>query len=105
MARLIAEYEYAAGWLEAMAETESVEDHVDEFFVELVLMGLARELRLVILALTAANAQQASPGPERIAELYARLTWIFNARVSTFERKRFASCATTASAWFISSHL
>ncbi|BAS16423.1 conserved hypothetical protein [Arthrobacter sp. Hiyo8] len=94
--RLIAEYQYAAEWLEAMAETESVEDHVDEFFVDLVLMGLARELRLVILALTAANAQRTSPGPERIAELYARLTWIFNARVSTFERKRFASLSHEA---------
>ncbi|WP_081736676.1 glycosyltransferase family 2 protein [Arthrobacter sp. MA-N2] len=94
--RLIAEYEYAAGWLEAMAETERVEDHVDEFFVDLVLMGLARELRLVILALTAAHAQQTSPSPERIAQLYARLTWIFNARVSTFERKRFASLSHEA---------
>ena len=31
-----------------------VEDHVDEFFVDLVLMGLARELRLVLLGLNAA---------------------------------------------------
>ncbi|MFH5878501.1 glycosyltransferase family 2 protein [Arthrobacter sp. NA-172] len=94
--QLIAEYEYAAGWLEAMAETESVEDHVDEFFVDLVLMGLARELRLVMLALTAAKAQLTSPGAERISELYARLTWTFNARVSTFERKRFASLSHEA---------
>ncbi|MBT8159194.1 MULTISPECIES: glycosyltransferase family 2 protein [Arthrobacter] len=94
--RLIDEYEYAAAWLEGMAETESVEDHVDEFFVDLVLMGLARELRLVILALTAAKAQRTSPGGQRISELYARLTWIFNVKVTTFERKRFASLSHEA---------
>ena len=50
----IAEYEAAADWLETMAAAEQVEDHVDEFFVDLVLMGLARELRLVLLGLNAA---------------------------------------------------
>ncbi len=93
---LIEEYEYAAGWLEGMAEAEQVEDHVDEFFVDLVLMGLARELRLVLTALYAANAQGAAPEPDRIRELYARLTWIFNARVSTFERKKYVSLSHEA---------
>ena len=37
-----------------MAAAETVEDHVDEFFVDLVLMGLARELRLVLVGLNAA---------------------------------------------------
>ena len=93
---LIEEYEYAAGWLEGMAEAERVEDHVDEFFVDLVLMGLARELRLVLTALYAAKAQGAEPEPARMRELYARLTWIFNARVSTFERKKYASLSHEA---------
>ncbi|MET3812376.1 glycosyltransferase family 2 protein [Arthrobacter sp. UYEF3] len=93
---LIEEYEYAAGWLEAMAEAERVEDHVDEFFVDLVLMGLARELRLVLTALYAAKAQGAEPEQPRMRELYARLTWIFNARVSTFERKKYASLSHEA---------
>ena len=53
VALLIAEYEAAAEWLESMAAAETVEDHVDEFFVDLVLMGLARELRLVLLGLNA----------------------------------------------------
>jgi cellulose synthase/poly-beta-1,6-N-acetylglucosamine synthase-like glycosyltransferase len=93
---LIAEYEYAADWIEAMAETERVDDHVDEFFVDLVLMGLARELRLVLTALHAAQAQGTEPEVPRMRELYARLTWIFNARVSTFERKKYASLSHEA---------
>lgn len=93
---LVAEYEFAAGWLEAMAEAESVDDHVDEFFVDLVLMGLARELRLVLTALYAAQAQHAAPNVPRMRELYARLTWIFNVRVTTFERKKYASLSHEA---------
>ncbi|MFJ6535627.1 glycosyltransferase family 2 protein [Paenarthrobacter sp. NPDC091711] len=93
---LIAEYEAAVEWLEAMAEAETVEDHVDEFFVDLVIMGLARELRLVLLALNAAKAQNTAPDPERMEQLYLRLTWIFNVRTETFERKRYASLSHEA---------
>ena len=56
-----------------MAADETVEDHVDEFFVDLVLMGLARELRLVLVGLGAALAQQSLPPRSRIEELYLRL--------------------------------
>ncbi len=83
-------------WLEAMAEAETVEDHVDEFFVDLVIMGLARELRLVLLALNAAEAQNTAPNPERMEQLYLRLTWIFNVQTETFERKRYASLSHEA---------
>ncbi|MCD4852934.1 glycosyltransferase family 2 protein [Arthrobacter sp. AK01] len=93
---LIGEYEAAVEWLETMAEAESVEDHVDEFFVDLVIMGLARELRLVLLALKAATAQNAAPSPERMEQLYLRLTWIFNVRTETFERKKYASLSHEA---------
>ncbi|GAB3532183.1 glycosyltransferase family 2 protein [Arthrobacter tecti] len=94
--RLIAEYEAAAAWLETMAENEAVADHVDEFFVDLVLMGLARELRLSILALKAALAQGSSPDPDRMIELYVRLQRIFAVRVDTFERKLYASLSHEA---------
>ncbi|MGO4250557.1 glycosyltransferase family 2 protein [Paenarthrobacter sp. RAF54_2] len=93
---LIGEYEAAVEWLEAMAEAELVNDHVDEFFVDLVIMGLARELRLVLLALTAARAQKTAPAPERMEQLYLRLTWIFNVHTVTFERKRYASLSHEA---------
>ncbi|RNL54405.1 glycosyltransferase family 2 protein [Arthrobacter oryzae] len=96
LSTLIAEYEAAARWLETMAAGEQVDDHVDEFFVDLVLMGLARELRLVLLGLDAAAAQHASPPLDRMEELYLRLTWIFNASTETFERKKYASLSHEA---------
>ncbi len=93
---LITEYEAAAAWLETMAENEQVADHVDEFFVDLVLMGLARELRLVLLGLNAAAAQRADVPTARIDELYLRLTWIFKVSTETFERKKYASLSHEA---------
>jgi cellulose synthase (UDP-forming) len=93
---VIAEYEAAAVWLESMAEAEAVEDHVDEFFVDLVVMGLARELRLTLLALDAARAQGVSPDAEGLGQLYQRLTWIFNVKTETFERKKFANLSHEA---------
>lgn len=96
LASLIGEYEAAADWLEAMAADEPVDDHVDEFFVDLVLMGLARELRLVLVGLNAALAQKTSPPWSRREELYLRLTWIFNVSTETFERKKYASLSHEA---------
>ncbi|MFJ4209633.1 glycosyltransferase family 2 protein [Paenarthrobacter sp. NPDC089675] len=93
---LITEYHAAVDWLEAMAEAETVADHVDEFFVDLVIMGLARELRLVLLALDAAKAQGSAPSPARMEELYLRLTWIFNVRMDTFERKAYGNLSHEA---------
>lgn len=93
---LMAEYTFAATWLEDMAEAESVDDHVDEFFVDLVLMGLARELRLVLLALAAAAAQGNAPDASRVEQLYLRLTWIFNVKTAYFERKSYASLSHEA---------
>lgn len=93
---VIAAYEDAAAWLEDMADAERVEDHVDEFFVDLVIMGLARELRLTIYALNAAHAQSQAPEPARVRELYVRLVRIFNTRLETFERKAYASLSHEA---------
>ena len=93
---LIAAYESAAVWLEDMADAEQVDDHVDEFFVDLVIMGLARELRLTMYALDAALAQEQCPEPDRIRELYVRLVRIFSTRLETFERKAYASLSHEA---------
>ena len=89
-------YREAALWIEAMSEAEPINDHVDEFFVDSVLMGLARELRLTLLALTAAQAQNADLEPERLTELHLRLVRIFAARLSNFERKRYANLSQEA---------
>ncbi|MBP2388596.1 cellulose synthase/poly-beta-1,6-N-acetylglucosamine synthase-like glycosyltransferase [Paeniglutamicibacter kerguelensis] len=89
-------YREAALWIEAMSEAEPINDHVDEFFVDSVLMGLARELRLTLIALSAAQAQNAELEPERLTELHVRLVRIFTTRLSNFERKRYANLSQEA---------
>lgn len=59
-------------------------------------MGLARELRLTVLALDAARAQLTAPDHSRVEELYLRLTWIFNVKTEFFERKAYASLSHEA---------
>ncbi len=94
--RLADDYEHAASWLEDMAETEPMTDHVDEFFIDQVLMGLASELRLSLLALRAAIDQGEHPERERMLELHLRLERIFTVRASVFQRKRYASLSHEA---------
>ncbi|GAB2455910.1 cellulose synthase/poly-beta-1,6-N-acetylglucosamine synthase-like glycosyltransferase [Conyzicola lurida] len=89
--QLAYQYFWAADWLETMAENETIDDHVDEFFADQVLRGLSNELALVGTALTAAADQGETPTHERLAELYRRLDWTFAADLTTFERKKYAS--------------
>ncbi len=91
LATTAAAYEAAAAWLEGMASAEKVEDHVDEFFVDSVIMGLARELRLTLLALNAAAAQNTSPSSDRLEEFHLRLERIFSVQMHSFERKKYAN--------------
>lgn len=88
---LAGEYEWAAKWLNDLANEEEIDDHVDHFFAEQVLRSLANELHLVGKALNASSSEQAKLPVARVSQLYERLTWIFNAELSTFERKKFAS--------------
>ena len=90
------EYRSAAEWLEEFAKGEPVEDHVDEFFVDQVIMGLARELRLTLLALDASIEQGSGPDAARVLTLMRRLVRIFSAELSTFERKKYASLSSEA---------
>jgi cellulose synthase (UDP-forming) len=94
--RLADDYEAAAEWLEAMADAEQVSDHVDEFFVDQVVMGLARELRLTLLALRAAIEQGDHPDADRVMTLALRLARIFTTKLDYFERKKFASLSHEA---------
>lgn len=91
IAELAGDYEAAAVWLEDMAENEPMEDHVDEFFIDQVLMGLASELRLNLLALRASLDQASYPDADRVLELQLRLERTFTAKVASFQRKRYAS--------------
>ncbi|MET0447917.1 MAG: glycosyltransferase family 2 protein, partial [Aeromicrobium sp.] len=94
--RTLTEYRGAAKWLEAMAADEPVIDHVSEFFVEQVLMGLASEFNLTALALEAAIDQGRYPPASRLVELHRRLAWTFSAQLDSFERKAYSSLSHEA---------
>ncbi|MEL0627426.1 glycosyltransferase family 2 protein [Salinibacterium amurskyense] len=90
------EYRWAAIWLQTKAENEQRIDHVDEFFVSQVLLGLADELQLTADALGAALNERMVPPAARLHELYRRLSRTFDATLSTFERKLYASVSHEA---------
>jgi cellulose synthase/poly-beta-1,6-N-acetylglucosamine synthase-like glycosyltransferase len=94
--KLADEYLWAAVWLEAKAKTEVIEDHVDVFFSEQVLLELAKELRLIGDALMASCYDEAKLPSERVLQLYRRLSWTFDATINVFERKKFASLSHEA---------
>ncbi len=90
------EYLHAALWLEKKAKAHPIVDHTDEFFVDRVLAGLASELRLTRLALTAAADQNGRLESERMRQLYNRLVRIFTVRAYAFERKTYQSLSQEA---------
>jgi len=94
--QLAAQYKWAATWLQKLAEDEVIEDHVDIFFSDQVLRGLANELSTVSEALYASSDEGAELPRERVAQLYRRLAWTFNAELSVFERKKYASLSHEA---------
>ena len=89
-------YAWAADWLERMAAEEDNTDHVDRFFVDEVLLGLAAEFQLIAEALSAAASENVAPARERMVELYRRLVSTFTVEVETFERKLYASVSHEA---------
>ncbi|WP_295013236.1 glycosyltransferase family 2 protein [uncultured Microbacterium sp.] len=93
---LIEEYRFAIDWLRDFAGEQPREDHVDGFFVDEVLLGLAEDLETTALALESARTEGATLPPERMRELLRRLVWIFSAEVTSFERKRYASLSHEA---------
>ena len=93
---LASHYAWAATWLGALAQKEEIDDHVDIFFVEQVLSGLADELGLVGDALMTACQEGVQLPIERVRQLYRRLAWIFDAEVTVFERKKYASLSHDA---------
>jgi cellulose synthase/poly-beta-1,6-N-acetylglucosamine synthase-like glycosyltransferase len=94
--RLSDAYREAGWWLTDMADDEERHDHVDTFFVEQVLGGLAQDLFVTADALDVAAVEHDAPTVERMRELHNRLIWIFSAELETFERKRFASLSHEA---------
>jgi cellulose synthase/poly-beta-1,6-N-acetylglucosamine synthase-like glycosyltransferase len=93
---LIAQYSWAAMWLNTLANKEKIEDHVDVFFSEQVLRELSNDLSLVADALAASYKEGVLLSKERVHLLYNRLVWIFNVEVEVFERKQYASLSHEA---------
>lgn len=93
---LAVDYAWAADWLDAMADAELVDDHVDRFFVDQIVRGLAGDLREVSVALEAALAEGETPPRARMGELRRRLMSTFSVDLDVFERKRFASLSHEA---------
>ncbi len=90
-ARAVArEYAWAAEWLVARAMEHPRTTGAEAFVADEVLQALGDDLRVTAAALTAAADADAVMSSERLAQLYRRLTWIFDAEIASFERKRFA---------------
>lgn len=89
-------YRWAAQWLYAQADAHTVEDHVDVFFADQVLRALGDDLALTGEAVSAAIAEGASLTSKRVAQLYRRLSWTFDADLAVFERKKWASLSHEA---------
>lgn len=85
------QYLWAATWLESLAKKEIIEDHVDTFFTEQVLLELAKDLRLVGKALIASHHEGARLSLQRLEQLHRRLVWIFTVECQVFERKKYFS--------------
>ncbi len=93
---LASHYEWASDRLCQMADKEEIQDHVDVFFADQVLRGLAQDLRLVGNALNMSARDGARISRYRVFQLYKRLVWIFQVEVVVFERKKYMSLSHEA---------
>lgn len=93
---LAGEYDYASLWLHKLADKEVIDDHVDIFFANHVLRDLANELQLTGDALQASSDEGVELPNERVIQLYRRLSWIFAAELTVFERKKYVSLSHEA---------
>jgi cellulose synthase/poly-beta-1,6-N-acetylglucosamine synthase-like glycosyltransferase len=92
VAALAGEYEYAGTWMRSLSDQYQVSDHNERFFATHVLGQLALDLTLTGRVLRSAAADDpAKLTIDRLEQLYRRLVWTFQAKISSFTRKRYAS--------------
>jgi EAL domain-containing protein (putative c-di-GMP-specific phosphodiesterase class I)/cellulose synthase/poly-beta-1,6-N-acetylglucosamine synthase-like glycosyltransferase len=94
MRDLAGEYRFAVGWLYGLGRRQEIIDHTDVFFVEHILHALADDLRTIAEALEGGAEQEAALPAGRLEQLYRRLLAIFDATVTSFERKRYVSLSS-----------
>jgi cellulose synthase/poly-beta-1,6-N-acetylglucosamine synthase-like glycosyltransferase len=85
------QYQDAATWLRGLAADYAAVDHADRFLVDEVFLRLAGDLGTTEAALRSAAADGAVLSSAAVRRLLQRLTWIFGARLSSFQRKRYVS--------------
>ena len=85
------EYEHAAQWFASYGAAYEVIDHADRFLVDQVLLSLSHDMTTNAQALRAAADEGAGLTREHLRYLLRRLTWIFGARITSFQRKSFVS--------------
>lgn len=91
MDRLAQSYEDAAAWLGELARAYEQLDHTDAFFVNEVILRIARDFTAVGEAVREAARQEVVLPAARVRQLYQRVAWTFRVEVRSFERKRFVS--------------
>ncbi|MET0491762.1 MAG: glycosyltransferase family 2 protein, partial [Actinoplanes sp.] len=96
MRDLAAEYGFAAGWLYGLGRRQELVDHTDVFFVDHILNALAGDLSTIAEALAGGADQEAALPVDRLTQLYRRLLAVFDATVTSFERKRYVSLSSEA---------
>lgn len=85
-------YERAAQWFANADAASPRADHSDEFFAIEFFERMTNDLRTTAQAIRAAAADpQANISRRRVHQLYSRLARTFQAELSSFERKQFAS--------------
>jgi len=89
-------YVWSAEWLRTQAAHEIIEDHVDVFFVEQVLIALASDLEAAATSIRHDVTEGVTYTPARQSELINRLTAIFGVEITIFERKRYVSLSHEA---------
>lgn len=90
------QYKWTAEWLKNQAKKEEIEDHVDIFFRDQVLLGLSKDFELIKNALEISVKDNAKISRKRALQLYQRLVWTFQSEVEVFERKKYASLSHEA---------
>lgn len=93
---LAGHYSWGGRWLRQVAAEETRADHVDDFFCTQVLGSLATELEATADALIMAVESEEFPAADRMLQMYRRLTWIFSAKLSSFERKSYTNLSHEA---------
>lgn len=88
---LAEDFSWAARWLRDLAVAYPRGSHADDFLVDEVFVGLAKDFEVTAGALEEALAEEALVPPARLHQLSRRLVATFQAELTSMERKRYAN--------------